>query len=252
MKSAVFPEGKLFLELAAGVEEACASLTLERAEQLGKKVPLCLQRLGTILSLLYRETCCFYGCPGGDHFGQRIAGRVVNHALASFRMLCSGYYDESFALTRNIGEIANLLFLFGVKPELLEQWKEADEKTRWEEFRPAKVRSKLEKEGVPVPIDQTRYAQLCEAGVHLMPASTPQSHNPLGIPTLGSIFQEGGFIAALNELSGATGVCAAGLLRLLDLGDRKDSLKQASVELLRAVGGVDLSTLQNNRNGSEK
>lgn len=215
--------------------------TLERLPKLGKKAPQCHEKLGNLLSLLYQEACCSHGCPGGDHFGQRIAGRVVSHALASYRLLCSAYYDESLALSRNLGEIANLLWFFRFRPEEIERWRQSDKQARKQAFSPVRVRKALEAAGVPVPIKHSRYEALCDAAVHLGPGTAPQSHNPLGVPTLGAIFQEPGCIASLNELGLATSVCAFGLTPLLTLKDRE--LPLLARALLEAVGGVDLEAL---------
>jgi hypothetical protein len=198
------------------------------------------------LSLLYREACCFGGYAGGDHFAQYVAGRVVTHALGAYRVLGCGYYDESFALTRNLGEAANLLFLFFQKPDLVEEWRGLDEGRRRQQFSALEVRRRLEAIGGGlIPIDRTRYAGLCETGVHLTPALTPQAHNPAGRPTLGGVLQDAGLLAALNELAGAVGVCGASLSRLLKVADdRRRALRDGSLALLRNIGGVDLEALR--------
>jgi hypothetical protein len=244
-----FPEGAAFLDLVSCTEDACVRETGERAPHLGSKAPECQKMLGNLLSLLYREASCFHGCSGGDHFGQRITGRVVSHALGSYRLLCSGYYDESLALSRNLGEVANLFWFFLHRPAELDRWRQSDEKTRKRDFSPVRIRIALENAGVPVPIDEARYAGLCETAVHAGPNTAPQAHNPVGVPTLGAVFQEAGYLASLNELAGATGVCAAGMIRLLNLGDREQRLKESSVALLRAVGGVDLAAVRNSLSG---
>ncbi len=242
MTRQALPEGTAFLDLAFRTEDGCASATREILPSLGKKAPECHERLGDLLSLLYRGACCFYGCSEGDHFGQHIAGRVVSHSLGSYRLLCSGYYDESLALSRNLGEVANLFWLFVHRPEELERWRQSDKKTRIKDFSAFRIRHVLEKEGIPIPIDETRYAALCEVAVHVSPDTTPQAHNPQEIPTLGLVFQMKGFLASLNELSLATGVCAASLVPLLTLDGREQELKERSVSLVRAVGGIDLSS----------
>lgn len=89
-----------------------------------------------------------------------------------------------------------------------------------------------------------RYAGLCESAVHAGPTTAPQAYNAAGIPTLGAVFQEEGRVASLNELAGATAVCAVGLLRCLTLGDRREGLKEAAVKVLHAVGGVDLEAVR--------
>lgn len=244
MSAHSLPGGLRFLNLALSSEAVCEQATRSRLATLGKKAPECQENLGTVLSLLYAEACCAHGCVGGDHFGQRLAGRVVSHALGSYRLLCAGYYDESLALSRNLGEVANLLWLFRHRPEEQERWRSADKRTRLREFSPVKVRLSIEAAGLPVPIDETRYAGLCEIAVHVGPETAPQVHNPLGLPTVGSFFQEGGCLVSLNELAGATGACVAGLIPVLTLEERSQRLKESTVSLLRSVGGADLETLK--------
>ena len=49
----------------------------------------------------------------------------------------------------------------------------------------------------------------------------------------------------MNELSGAVGVCAAGVSRLLKVPDeRARALRRESVALLRNIGGVNLEGLR--------
>lgn len=245
-----FPEGIGFLKWMLQLENICAMRTHQMSQDFGKKAPLCHENLGNLLSLLYREACCDYGCAGGDHFGENMTGRVVSHALGSYRLLCAGYYDESLALSRNIGEIANLFWWFLFCPSDLETWRKSDRKARRRKFSPPQVRFALEKKGIPVPIDNKRYSSLCEVAVHITPQTTPQGHNLQGRPSLGAWLQPDSFLASLNELAAATGVCGGALafLPLLTLDEnRKHSLAKASAALLEAVGGVDLGRLQNLR-----
>lgn len=239
-----FPEGSAFLDRVAELEGLCARNTREYLTKPAKKAPACHDRFGVVLSLLYREASCFYGCPKTDHLGQRIAGRLVSHAVGSYRLLCSGYYDESLALTRNLGELANLFWLFAFRPLELERWRQADKKTRTRDFSPVRVRLAIESAGLPVPIDESRYAGLCDVAVHVGPATAPQAHNQSQISSLGTLFKEASFLASLNELAAATGTGGAALIPLLTLGDRKQRLKEANADLLRSVGGVDLAALR--------
>jgi hypothetical protein len=238
-----FPVGDEFLALAATGEQACEKHTLESGKRLGRKAPECRHLLGTVLSMLYREACCFYGCVPDDHLPQRIAGRITSNALSSFRLLVRGYYDESFNLTRSIGEAANLLFLCTFRREEFERWRNANDRDRWNMFKPAMVRASLKKAGLPVPIDDERYRLLCSIAVHLGPEVSPQAHQPERRPTLGSYYRQESYLAALNELAGATGVASSGLLWLLPKA-RKEKLKAASVALLRSVGGLDLAAVR--------
>ena len=137
------------------VEHLCTRETLDLLPRLGKKAPQCHARLGDLLSRLFQEASCSYGCSGGDHFGEKLTGRIVTHALGSYRLLCCGYYDESLALSRSLGEIANLFWLFSQRPAELGKWRQLDRKARTREFSPVQVRLALESEGIPVPINVT-------------------------------------------------------------------------------------------------
>ena len=238
-----FPIGDEFFELVAAGEEGCEKITGQSADGLGERAPQCRRLLGNVLSMLYREACCFYGCDVGDHLPQRIAGRITSHALSSYRLLNRGYYDESLSLSRSIGEAANLLFLCACRPQLFERWRTANDQERWSTFRPVKVRNALKDEGLPVPIDSERYGLLSSVAVHLGPEVAPQAHQPQTRPTLGSYYRAESYLAALNELAGATGVVSGGLLWLLPQA-RKTQLKTATVALLRSVGGVDLAAVR--------
>jgi hypothetical protein len=124
------PRGTAFFDIASTVEAQCSIETLGEIPTLGMSTPAGYESLGDVLSLLYAEASCFHGCTGGDHFWHRITARIVTHSLASLGLAIVGYYDESLALTRNLGEIANLLFLFAARPELPEVWRLSNDATR--------------------------------------------------------------------------------------------------------------------------
>jgi hypothetical protein len=88
-----------------------------------------------------------------------LTAKVVASSLAALRLALSGYYDEALALTRGVGEIANLLFLFAAKPAELERWRHADEALRKKEFGPVKVRITLETLGLTPPFHLGKLAR---------------------------------------------------------------------------------------------
>jgi hypothetical protein len=178
--------------------------------------------------------------PGGDHFFQRLTARVVTHSLSSLRLTLCGYYDEALALTRNVGEIANLLFLFAARPDLLDSWRSADDAKRKREFGPVKIRITLEKMNLRPPVDESRYSLLSEVGVHLVPGVSPQTFNDHGRPTLGAKFQYAGLICTLNELAAAVAEAGACVSTFAYVGSRRESLRSAAEVLLNAVGNLDL------------
>jgi len=110
------PEGSDFLKLVSQQEDACEARTASALPRLGKLAPACYRNLGTVLSLLDRAASCYWGCRGGDHVVEYIAGRSCSSARAARRLFEFGYYDESLSINRSIGEIANLLLLFNFDP----------------------------------------------------------------------------------------------------------------------------------------
>jgi hypothetical protein len=201
----VCPEGLDFLKLVAEQEDACEAATRCRIPHMGRNAPACVQNLGTVLSLLDRAASCFWGCRGGDHVIEYLAGRVCSCSRASLRLLLLGFYDESLSLTRSIGEIANLFFLFNADGATLSQWKESTKDQRRNHFGPGRVRGRLQTMNLPLLIDDARYGELCEVATHPTPETKPQAHNLLGMPCCGAEFQDAGVLVALNDLALATG-----------------------------------------------
>ena len=235
------PEGLDFLKLVWEQEDRCEERTDQQISQMGVKAPQCLENLGTVLSLLDRLASCFWGCRGGDHMIEYLSGRAYSLARASLRLLRFGLYDESLLATRSIGEVANILFLFANDQASFQDWKNASDKQRKDNYSPFKVRLKLEALGIPLPIDQRRYSSLSEIGAHVTPQTKPQNHNLFGIPTLGGYFQQAGVLIALNELAGSVGVVAACAGKLSELEEEhRTCIRDEAVKLLRSTGGVDI------------
>ena len=240
------PRGSEFFKIAATVETQCADVSIAEIPKLGISAPACYEFLGDVLSILYEEASCFHGCDNGDHLIQRLTARIVTHSLSSLRLATFGYYDESFALIRNIGEIANLLFLFAAQPDSLQTWRSASEQKRKREFGPVKVRLKLEALNLRPPIDESRYGLLCEVSVHVVPSMSPQTYNEQNRPTLGAKFQDTGLICTLNELSVVVAESAACLSTFPNIGDRAVPLRTAAELLLNVVGNLDLALARGN------
>lgn len=234
------PGGREFFEVVSKVETVCAIASLKGIPGLGINTPACYASLGDVLSMLYAEAACSFGCAGGDHFWQKLTARIVSHSLASLRLALSGYYDESLALTRGVGEIANLLFLFAAKPELVKFWHSSDDKHRKKHFGPVKVRLAIEELGHRPPIDESRYSLLCEVGVHLVPSVSPQAFSEHDRPTLGATYRDGELMVTLNELSNVVAESAACISTFSFVGSRSPALLVAAQVLLNAVGNFDL------------
>ena len=233
------PLGSDFLKLVYDQEDQCEADTDEWLAKAGVKAPRCLAALGTVLSLLDRLASCWWGCLGGDHLLEYLIGRAVSNARAALKLLRSGFYDEALALTRSIGENANILSLFAHSTEAYERWGSVGGKERRQEFSPVKVRLKLEELGAIVPMDEENYSKLCEAFAHVNPHTKPQAHNILAMPVLGGFFQEAGVLVTLNELASIM-VSIAGLAGvLLSPPSKKEAFVEAIKELGGSIGGID-------------
>ena len=238
------PEGSAFLRLVWDQEDMCEDETERRMPSLGKKAPDCLECLGTVLSLLDRLASCWWSCQGGDHVIEYIAARATASSRATLRLFRFGFYDEALMLTRSVGEVANLVFLFHQDRSKLERWRRASRSTRLAEFSPAKVRRAIEANGAAIPIGPERYRRLSDGISHTTPDTRPQDYNGFGMPFVGAVFQEAGAILVLNELALATAFAAAFLASLAALPTAPQRrIVSAAKQLAKSVGAVDITTL---------
>ncbi|MDQ1558849.1 MAG: hypothetical protein QOD32_1909 [Pyrinomonadaceae bacterium] len=239
--NSAIPSGREFLSAVLNHQNVCEQKSLEHLPKLGDGAQVTLSKLGTALSLLDRLASCYWGCHGLEHIIERLVGRSVSSALAALRLIHFGHYDEALSLTRNIAETGNLMYLFFEKPEMIRKWIDSNEKDRWRNFRPAKVRETLEDLGTGVPTDSEKYGLLCEIGVHVSPSTAPQSFNTSEIPTLGGYYQERGQVICINELAWAVatvGAPAAGVAVLAR--DKAEEVVNAVISLADTIGEVRL------------
>jgi len=235
--------GLEFLDLASRQERACASRTAKELPGMGRNAPACLEQLGQALNTLSGAAGCRWGCAKGDHLIEYLLGRAASNGHAAYRLFAHGFYDESMALARSIGELANLLLLFGQDSSSFSNWRLAPRRERLAKFSPMKVRAQLEQLHSPLGIDRDRYAALCEVGVHATPDTKPNLHSPDRRPRLGAYFQLPGALVALNELAYAIGLAMAGGCRLMADKNVQNRLQVGSVNLIRSIGSVTIMNL---------
>ena len=234
------PVGSEFLKLAWNLEDRCETETDKWLPDAGVKLPRCIEALGTVLSLLDRLASCWWGCRGGDHVEEYLLGRAVSNARGALGLLRLGFYDEALTIIRAIGENANLLALFAFSAQSRESWRSIDDEQRKRQFSPVKVRLKLENIDAIIPMKEETYSKLCEAFTHVNPRTKPQSHNPLGMPTLGGHFQEAGTIVTLNELASImVSIAGAGTILLAPSSER-EAFAGGIEQLAEAIGAIDL------------
>ena len=238
------PEETEFLQIVWEQEDECEKETDERLPTMGKRAPACIAQIGTVFSLLDRMASCWWVCRGGDHLIEYLSGRTVSTGRAALRLMRFGFYDESLLLSRSIGEIANLLCLFNEKPNSFEKWKQSSRSERMKEFSPVKVRLGLEAVLGTPPISQERYTLLSERAAHVHPETKPQSHNILGIPVAGAIFQDEGLLVCLNELAIALSLSTLFGALLLDLDkDLRKRIIGCAKTLAEQIGGATITEI---------
>ncbi len=238
------PLGIEFLRLVRDLERRREETLNEWLPSAGVRAPQTMDRLGTALSYLDRIASCWWGCRQGSHVEERLAGRVASNSKAALQLLRSGYYDEALGLVRQIGETANLLSLFMQSEESYRQWKGGSEDVVRNDFSPGMVRKKLEELPLPLPMDRETYGLLSAQSIHVNPATSPQSHNPFSLPTLGGYFQEAGALLALNHLGGMVGWMLWLAVALAKPPTDRKVIVDASVSLLRSIGGININSVQ--------
>ena len=233
-----FPTGSDFLKQQQALIDEFSATADSFASQSGRALPATLQNLGTVLSFQYRLACCAWGCKGGDHQVEWLAGRIVNQALSAHRLIRAGFYDEALMLVRGIGEMANLLWLFGKDSAALSDWRKASTGERQRKYSPFAVRLRLEElVEIGPPIDRARYAKLCEVGTHPMPHFAPGHYSGTGRPVLGCLLQPAGVYVSVTELGYAVAMCSYPLIKLLEPEEEVcKRLHWAVARLVRELG----------------
>ena len=157
----------------------CAAESMRNLSKLPSPVRRTVNDVGTLLSLLDQMASCLWECRGGHHAIEFLVGRTVSSAVAALPLIEMGHYDEAWAITRNIAEIGNLMWLFLIEPDELLRWLGSSVGDRRSTFSPVSVRKRIEATNSVVPHDQDAYSLMCEFGVHpiritvLMQDTTP-------------------------------------------------------------------------------
>lgn len=238
------PLGGDFLRVVRDQERRCEDTFDQWLPGAGVKAPQAMEALGTALSYLDCIASCWWDCRQDTHIEERLVGKAASNARAAIHLLRSGYYDEALGLVRQIAETANLTCLFVQSAESHEEWKGASEEVGRSEFSPVKVRLRLEGLSLPLPMNQDTYGLLSRQSIHVNPETSPQSHNPFSLLTLGGYFQEAGVLIAINHLGGMVAWVLWLAVTLIKPPTDTKVIVGASVALFRSVGGVNLSSVQ--------
>jgi len=166
----------------------------------------------------------------------------VNQANAAFTLVRQASYDESLMLSRGIGEIANLLWLFQNDNTALDTWRLADRRDRLNYFGPAAVRKRLaQMQGIGPPVDEERYQRLCEVVTHPVPGVTPSHFTGSGRPVLSGLVQPVGVYTAMTELAYPVAMCGIPIAAIL-LEDQvaRQRLFDEAIRLVRSLGAFTI------------
>jgi hypothetical protein len=236
--------GEDFSAIARGMREVCTAATLAELPAMGKKAPACYANVSKLLGLLEVAATCGFGCPGPDyekHLVHRLLGRVVAHGNEALSSALGGYYDESLALSRTVGEIANLLWLCQQDEASFTAWRTLNGKARWAQFRPKAVRQSLEAKGCVVLVKEDDYSALSGLSAHPSPDTSPQNMGLHGRPTTGGQFRPDTFLISLNEIAYAVAVVALAGIPLFLKGKPAVAILELSRATIENVGGARAS-----------
>jgi hypothetical protein len=236
--------GTSILQTMYEQEDGCQRYSIKRSPHMGEKQPRCYEMTGRVIGLLDCLSSCGWGCSQGDHIFERLVARSVNQARAALRLSLMGFYDESLALTRGVGEIANLLSLFEAESGSFAQWKSLDERARRQQFSPVNVRTRLDAIGTPMRVTTQLYAELSSKTVHVNPSTSPQTYDIVGMPKGGAYYQDAGLLMCQNELAKAMTFVTYSAAKLSHLDKTlKKRLLEAGLELISATGKLGIENL---------
>ncbi len=241
--------GTKMLRLVAKYEDRCEKATEKLISRMGKKAPACYEYIGQLLAYADLIGSCTYNCPGESenaHVVWYLAARTSSFGRAALRLMKMGFYDEALVIVRSIGEICNLLSLFTLSPQAIEEWKKSDRAYRLTHFSPSKIRKRIEALGRTPAITASRYAALCEVSTHPVPNLRPQRFNHAGRSMTGGLYlQEAGIVVVLNEIATALGLLVILAAKICKVPREPfNQIKEACVKCLQSVGALDIETLE--------
>ena len=127
--------------------------------------------------------------------------RMFNSITCALKLLLSGYYQNSFALQRDILETGFLLDFFSSNPAKISEWKSCNNKDRYTKFKPKVIRDALDmRDGFITKKREEIYRMMCEHASH--PSYTGiKLVSPSGRARIGAFIDQVFLKAALEELA---------------------------------------------------
>ena len=204
-----------------------------------------LEKLGTALFYLDRVPRCGWGCEDNSsgHLEKHITARANSNARVALRLSMSGYLSEAFAITRSMGEIANLMHLFMESEDSLETYRNASVSSRNRHFSAGKVREKLDGLNVGSFMDRELYGNLSRVFVHTSANWSPLSHSVSGAPKNRNKDEKEGILTILMAVANWVSTTLTFANRVNEQPEDGLDALVANKELLDALG-VCLSAFQ--------
>lgn len=130
-----------------------------------------------------------------------IGTRVFNTAMTAYHDALSGFYQNSFSIQRDLIEIQFLADYFRSNIQEIKEWREADNKTRYDNFSPGKLRQLLDtRDGFFEMKREERYKQFCEYAAHVTYPGFKLLANEQHQIEIGAFYDEKKLINTIHEL----------------------------------------------------
>lgn len=137
-----------------------------------------------------------------DDLHIRLLGiRTTNGLTSALQTLLSGYYQPSAQLQRDLIETSFLLDYLSIDRSLIKVWREANDKTLDQKFKPFAVRVALDEHyGHTEKKRAAEYKLFSQLASHPTPKGFAMIRRPDGTHECGPFFDETALIATLSEL----------------------------------------------------
>ncbi len=153
------------------------------------------------LDLLYRLTILYENKDDDELALQYLAIRMFNTVVSALKLLLSGYYQNSFAVQRDLLETGLLLDYFRTNRIKINEWKTSTRQDRLRNYSPRAIRNALNaRDGSSKNRRAEIYETLCEYATHPTAPSFQLTQNK-GSGTIGPFFEGKKLEGALTELA---------------------------------------------------
>ena len=130
-----------------------------------------------------------------------IIARVFNHGVIAYRNALSGYYQASYAMQRDLIEVAFLADYFRSNAEKIAEWRVATNDERISKFSPNVLYKKLDKrDGFTEAKRKIMYQQYCEYATHVSYPGIKLLTNDENLVEIGPFYNENKLINTIHDL----------------------------------------------------